>query len=198
MRKALYILLLLPMLSFGQRGGEMLIVSQQQAGGTPIPDMQNAADPINEVNGIANTDDNGGVMIITSQAPQNGSYYLRFEHNNGTDTLTDSYFTLVGVPSGVTVTVTFYVYEIVGLSWSCRLDSGHGWTASVSDSITGSGGAWVLVTLIGTTNSADPEVNIRGTSTSDAGMRLGVDNVTVAFSLWWILLIFKIQAKDEY
>lgn len=174
------ILFLLLFCSFAR--GQFVINSYAYASESAVFDGQNAADPVNEVNGTANTDGNGEMTITSQSSPtaQNGTYFLRLE--NDTNGSNDAYITLVGVTNGQAITVDYYVAQLNGQSWTTLLPASD---FSVSDQQNPNDGVapnWEALQMTGTASTDNPRLNIRTTGSGLDGHQIGVDNIVITIN----------------
>ncbi len=155
----------------------LLLASIQQAGGA-IYDGQNAADPVTEVNG---TNDFSSLTTVSfassSSSPQNGTWSIQMTHTGGTNSECRGLAAL-SLENGSTYEVKVYIKEVTGLNWSVYLSTSDGWTTTDSSSISADG-VWVEYTLSSTTNSTTPSIRFYGSSSSDGGDVLGIDNIII-------------------
>ena len=175
--------------------GQFIIDPYKYAVAGAVFDGQNAADPTNEVNGVANTNDNTGETTITSSAttPQDGSYCLRFQNNGGGSK--DGNITLVGVSNGDDVTITFYLKQVTGLAWTTKLLSGDWDTTYTQNPDDGESGNWEQLTFASATaQTDDPDLVIRTTSGGSDLDLADVDNIVITINwFWWIIFMGNIK-----
>ena len=162
--------------------GQFLINSYRYETVTAIFDGQNAADPVNEVNGTANTGNAGGDVTVTSETsptPTNGTYYLLFNKNTASGSGTENAsITLVGVQNGDNITVSIDYNEITGSSFSIALPSGLGW--DITDNFNTAGGGWQTDTsLTATATQDDPELRVALLSAANLNDQIGIDNIVL-------------------
>ncbi|EAR14667.1 hypothetical protein [Robiginitalea biformata] len=175
-----FILLFTCLTASGQ--SKMLLASLQQGAPTAIFDGQNAADPVNEVNGTANTGNAGGDVTVTSETsptPTNGTYYLLFNKNTASGLGTENAsITLVGVLTGDDITVSIDYNEIVGNAFTIALPSGLGW--DVTDNFNTSSGGWITDTSLRATATVDnPELRVALLSAANLNDQIGIDNIVL-------------------
>jgi hypothetical protein len=156
---------------------------------TAVYQGANAADPVNEVNGINGITVNATDHLVTSAStvtPQNGTYYLRFVQNVGDNSLSKSFIELTGVQAGQNVTVSFWVYEAQGTFWEGKLrtnleDGVSDWSPEVSVNFD-SQGIWTEYTLTSTASVNNPRLRISTTSLGDLNDEILIDNITVTIN----------------
>ena len=142
-----------------------------------IYDGQNAADPVTEVNGTANfTAGTNTSFSSTSTSPQDGTYRIEMLHTGSANESCEGFANLV-LENGSTYQVDIYINEVTGANWSVVLDTSHGWT--VTDNQNTPSGGWQLMTLTATTNTTTPKIRFAGTTSSDGGDILGIDNIVI-------------------
>lgn len=186
MKKLLYIPIFLFCLFSEAQSNKVewfLEISRQQAAPTAVYDGQNAADPVNEVNGTANTN-GGSETTITSSAsnPQNGSYSLRIEKTGGGDNDTSiATIQLVGVSNGDTVVVEVYADEgsTQGTNWFVQLASFDGWTSSESFNVTSTAGYNLYTFAANQATTDSPNLRIATTTSGDEGDIIDIDNIVI-------------------
>jgi hypothetical protein len=143
---------------------------------------QNAADPVNEVNGINGITSRATDFLITSSnaiSPQNGTRYVRLVQNLGNNLEARSYLQLIGVNSGDDVSVSIWFYEEVGTNWAFNTRTALGWQTLASQNITAVGN-WVQHTIGGIATINNPQIEIQGTAgASDLNDILNYDNVVI-------------------
>lgn len=136
----------------------------------------NAADPTNEVNGVANTNGQGNFTVTseTTPTPQNGSYYVNFKRDlasgNATGTLLFSGLALVET------SISFYYNIASGTTWQIRLISAQ-WGSSQTFALSGSG--WIHLPITATPTNTGPTIEVRNLSGGSPGEELGIDNIVV-------------------
>ncbi|WP_036384873.1 hypothetical protein [Muricauda sp. MAR_2010_75] len=143
----------------------------------------NAADPNNEVDGIANTDDNGGDVTFTSVAtdPYDGTRVLRIVTNIAGSV--DGGIPLVGVENGDAIqSISFRAKQVVGLSWTTRLLSGD-WNTTYQRNVDdGLAGTWeqIVYNDVGMVAQVDsPKLTIRTTSGGSINDEFHIDEIIV-------------------
>lgn len=146
----------------------------------PLGTINNSADTINEVDGIANTGSTASEVTWSSQSVnvQNGSFALRATKTGGTDNdASVGYFTLQGVTSGQNVTTTFYLDESSsqGTNWQLRAPSTD-WDTQFLSSVSGTG--YVQYVITRTAIVDNPTIRLETSSVGDLGDILDLDNVT--------------------
>ena len=184
MRKLLYLIFFISSFSFSQGWEMMKRASVEQADSGAIYDGQNAGDPANEVNGIANTTDSHlGIATWSSVTtlPHDGSYTLYLTHGSADNTQVSGLVEMTGVLDGQTVTLKIYVKEVVGATWRVHLSAADGWTATSTEFNLVGGGAWQSFDVTGTSNQDNPLVEFYTTTSGDQNDILAVDNVVITF-----------------
>ncbi|MEM1337815.1 MAG: hypothetical protein AAF634_10095 [Bacteroidota bacterium] len=143
--------------------------------------LLNAADPIQEVGGTANTASADGEISWSSQDTnvQNGMYALRATKTGGGDNDASSgEITLAGITNGQNVTVTVYIDEssTVGTTWAVDLDENHGWVNDETELIGNTG--YNVYVMTNTADQDNPILRLRTTSVGDVGDIADIDNIS--------------------
>lgn len=187
MRKLIYILFLLPFLSFGQIP-DLLLASKQQAtpaGPTNYYTLANAANPDSEVNattGVNAVANWTATSVSTTPTAYNGTYSLKFTHGGPDNTGYISRLDMSGFTNGATYEVRIWANRVSGGNFRLELSEFFGWTTTVQSvlittSITAN--TWYEYVLTGTTNSTTPSIRIVAASNADTGNALAIDNITI-------------------
>jgi hypothetical protein len=146
----------------------------------PIYNGLNAADPVNEVDGIAGTNNAAGDVTITSSAtptPTNGTRVLLYNKNTASGFQENAGVVLTGVLSGQNVTVTFDYNEVTGNAFSVTLPAALGW--ATSPAFNTAAGGWQVGTLTATATVDNPEMRIVMISTANLNDKLAIDNIVI-------------------
>lgn len=139
----------------------------------------NAADPNNEVNGIANIDIDANSSISSSiEQVQNGTYSVKVEKT--TSAANNIHLSVSGLTIGQNYTVSAYVYRVDnGGNLDMILDDFENWQATVSDrNDFDNSGVWDLLTVTGQATSTTARIRFNQTSTTTPKTWY-LDNVTV-------------------
>jgi len=152
----------------------------------PVYQGDNAADPINEINGTNGTSFDGSfpgfwASVSSSPSPQDGAVSLVYEHNNGVNANTIGFIELTGVKNGDDITVVVYLQEIVGTNWQAGLRIADGFVADDFPSIS-SIGSYTEHTFNGVATQDDPLMRVVGTTSSDAGDQFGFDDIVITIN----------------
>lgn len=140
----------------------------------------NAADPVNEINGFANTTSENGTSTSSIDFAQNGTYSLKFEANS--TTTGRHFYQTQNIAIGDVVTGTMYIYRDSATDPSSNIFVGalaaDGWNANSLTTIDNTGiNAWIAVNFTATATIANPPLRSYATSIA-AGNIWYTDNIS--------------------
>ncbi len=137
----------------------------------------NAANPDNEVDATTGFSQMTTVSFATSSSsPQHGTWHVEMTSTGSSPAVCRGLIAL-DVENGETYEIKLYAKEITGSSFELHLVSSDGWTSSDGGQSTTT--SWVEYTLTGTTTSTTPSIRLFGTSSTNNGDKLGIDNIRV-------------------
>lgn len=188
MRKLIYILLLLPLFAQAQYP-DLMLASLQQSNSCVITtgNIFNVADATAQCGDEANSASlwslygasTSMTATVNSSDVTEGSYSIQFDHTGGTNDLQTMIITFT-VESGESYTVTADTKQITGSSWEMWLRADSGWSSQQGTGVTGGAGdPWASTSVTSTTNSTTASVRFGGSSTSDGGDQMLIDNIRV-------------------
>lgn len=181
MRKLIYILFLFVGVAHSQSLIDMQLLAYQQANAvTALYDGQNAADPVNEVNGVSGITQNNMTLSSVASPVQDGIYAVQGEVD--ATATARMFITTNGITSGDSVTFTFYVYRPSAYTVSGNIFSGvvasEGWDSNglvvIDNSMVD---YWVEVTFTRTATVDNPVFRMYNTDAT-TGNRWYIDNVS--------------------
>lgn len=152
------------------------------SGGGATYNGQNAADPVNEVNGTANTTVSNATIESSTEQSEGGSTWS-LKHIKSTAASSNIRLQTQNITNNDNVTVTGYVYwpstQSDGNVFAFLAD-GDGWDVSDSDA-TNPNNTWNSFTVTATATQDNPDILFQSTGTT-VGLYFYVDNIVVTIN----------------
>ncbi|EAR15446.1 hypothetical protein [Robiginitalea biformata] len=176
MKWAISILLFLACIGVSAQSKMKLAAMQQGAGPGVIYDGQNAADPVNEVNGVANTQDSANATWSsdTGTGVTNGTYCLVVTHGT-TGTGSTSRIQTQNIEIGDEIQVVMDVNKRSGTNVTIVLATADGWDVQDTGTVNSENG----VTRTATATASNPDIRVVYGSGASTGSSHGIDNIVL-------------------
>lgn len=155
-----------------------IVDSYRYAGPIVIYDGQNAADPVNEVNGVANTVNaaNGTWSSQTTDGVTDGTYALKFTFGT-TGTAATGRIQTQNILNGDQIQIQFDAQKVTGTNVFPALATADGW--DVADQVTVSATSPTQYTLTATATADNPDIRWVYGSGATTGSASTVDNIVI-------------------
>tara|TARA_R110002167_G_scaffold81296_3_gene222687 strand:+ start:5416 stop:5955 length:540 start_codon:yes stop_codon:yes gene_type:complete len=161
--------------------GQMLIdiYKVDESGASPIYTLANAANPTetNATTGFTNEINVSHSSVTSSPTPQDGTYCI-LQTNTGADNTSSRGATSFATDGSSTYEVKVYLQEVIGTNWTVSLFAADGWAVSDTQNVTAVG-TWVEYTLTAVSNDTTGSIRFSGSSSSDNGNQIAIDNIRV-------------------